>query len=56
MIAPEPLAVAIRLHTDIKGVPVEGTKNKAGLYADDILLFLSFSEMSILVQLYVSGS
>ena len=36
----EPLAQAIRQNQDIRGVKVNGTKHKIGLFADDVVAYL----------------
>lgn len=40
-IAIEPLAIALRNETTIKGIQRKGCENKVSLYADDMLLYLS---------------
>lgn len=37
----EPLAQAIRAHTDIAGLTVNQFAHKIGLYADDIIIWLT---------------
>lgn len=46
-LALEPLAETIRLHTDVKGITIGHKEHKIALYADDILVFLSYPQRSI---------
>ncbi len=46
-LALEPLSEAIRQRQDVHGMTVGGVADKIGLYADDILLFLTKPEISI---------
>lgn len=46
-LAIEPLAIALRLHKDFKGVKRKGQEYKVSLYADDLLLYVSDPESSL---------
>ncbi len=46
-LALEPLAEAITQNKDIKGISMRGGEHKIALYADNILLFLSSTGLSI---------
>ena len=46
-IAIEPLAIALRQSSTIKGIQRAGLEHKVSLYADDMLLFISDSLSSI---------
>ncbi len=50
-LAIEPLAEAIQAHEEIAGINIGKTKNKISLYADDIILYLTNPERSILAVL-----
>ena len=47
VLAVEPLAIAIRNNQSITGIKIYNTEHKIGLFADDIVVFLSHLERSI---------
>ena len=47
-LAIEPLAQSVRLHPEIYGYETRETENKISLYADDVLLYITKPEISIL--------
>lgn len=46
-VAMEPLALALRQNTDVKGIQRAGLEHKVSLYADDMLLFISQPLLSL---------
>lgn len=51
----EPLAIAIRNNNEIAGIKINNVENKIGLYADDVVLFLTDLRRSIPTLLKVIG-
>ena len=51
LIAIEPLAIAVRENTQIKGINMGGLDHRIALYADDVILFLKNLERSVPVLL-----
>ena len=56
ILAIEPLAIAIRSNSEIAGIKIDNTENKIGLFADDVVLFLTDLKQSIPTLLTVIGT
>lgn len=56
VLAIEPLAIAIRSNQNITGIKINEIDNKIGLFADDIVIFLSHLEQSLHYMLNIISS
>lgn len=54
-IASEPLAIGLRMHPNIEGLPAGSSESLISLYADDVLVTLTNPEMGIPHHLKICG-